>query len=145
MILSATQIQEIIPHRYPMLLVDKIIELEPLKRAVGLKCVTMNEEIFQGHFPGEPVFPGVLLLEAMAQVGGIAMLYPEENRGKLAYFAGIDRVKFRRPVVPGDQVRMVIEVTKLRGSIGKIWAEAFVDDQLAAEGEFMFALSGKKK
>ena len=145
MILSATQIQEIIPHRYPMLLVDKIIELEPLKRAVGLKCVTMNEEIFQGHFPGEPVFPGVLLLEAMAQVGGIAMLYPEENRGKLAYFAGIDKVKFRRPVVPGDQVRMVIEVTKLRGSIGKIWAEAFVDDQLAAEGEFMFALSGKKK
>ena len=145
MILSATQIQEIIPHRYPMLLVDKIIELEPLKRAVGLKCVTMNEELFQGHFPGEPVFPGVLLLEAMAQVGGIAMLYPEENRGKLAYFAGIDKVKFRRPVVPGDQVRMVIEVTKLRGSIGKIWAEAFVDDQLAAEGEFMFALSGKKK
>ena len=144
MVLSATEIQAIIPHRYPMLLVDRIIELEPLKRAVGIKNVTMNEQFFLGHFPGEPVMPGVLLIEAMAQVGGIAMLYPQENRGKLAFFAGIDRVKFRRPVVPGDQVRMVAEIIKIRGAMGKVWAEAFVDDQLVAEGEFLFALSSQK-
>ena len=144
MVLSATEIQAIIPHRYPMLLVDRIIELEPLKRAVGIKNVTMNEQFFLGHFPGEPVMPGVLLIEAMAQVGGIAMLYPQENRGKLAFFAGIDRVKFRRPVVPGDQVRMVAEIVKIRGAMGKVWAEAFVDDQLVAEGEFLFALSNQK-
>ena len=144
MVLSATEIQSIIPHRYPMLLVDRIVELEPLKRAVGIKNVTMNEQFFLGHFPGEPVMPGVLLIEAMAQVGGIAMLYPQENRGKLAFFAGIDRVKFRRPVVPGDQVRMVAEIIKIRGAMGKVWAEAFVDDQLVAEGEFLFALSSQK-
>lgn len=144
MVLSATEIQSIIPHRYPMLLVDRIIELEPLKRAVGIKNVTMNEQFFLGHFPGEPVMPGVLLIEAMAQVGGIAMLYPQENRGKLAFFAGIDRVKFRRPVVPGDQVRMVAEIIKIRSAMGKVWAEAFVDDQLVAEGEFLFALSSQK-
>jgi len=139
--LYATEIQNIIPHRYPMLLVDRILELEPLKRAVGIKNVTMNDHFFQGHFPGHPVMPGVLLLEAMAQVGGVAMLYPDENRGKLAFFAGMDRVKFRKPVVPGDQVRMVAEVIKVRSSMGKIWAQAFVDDQLVAEGEFLFVLS----
>ena len=144
MVLSATEIQSIIPHRYPMLLVDRIVELEPLKRAVGIKNVSMNEQFFLGHFPGEPGMPGVLLIEAMAQVGGIAMLYPQENRGKLAFFAGIDRVKFRRPVVPGDQVRMVAEIVKIRGAMGKVWAEAFVDDQLVAEGEFLFALSSQK-
>ena len=126
-----------------MLLVDRIIELEPLKRAVGIKNVTMNEQFFLGHFPSQPVMPGVLLVEAMAQVGGIAMLYPKEHRGKLAFFAGIDRVKFRRPVVPGDQVRMVAEIIKLRGSMGKVWAEAYVDDQLVAVGEFLFVLSAQ--
>lgn len=141
--LSTTEIQEILPHRYPFLLVDRIIEIEPMKRAVGIKNVTMNEPFFQGHFPGHPVMPGVLLMEAMAQVGGVAMLYPEENRGKLAFFAGADRVKFRRPVVPGDQVRMVAELIKVRGNMGKIWAQAFVDEQLVAEGEFLFALSSK--
>ena len=144
MMLSATEIQKIIPHRFPMLLVDRIIEMEPLKRAVGIKNVTINESFFLGHFPGEPVMPGVLLIEAMAQVAGIAMLHPDENRGKLAFFAGIDKVKFRRPVVPGDQVRMVAEIVKLRGSMGKAWAESFVDGQLVAEGEFLFALSGRK-
>lgn len=142
--LSATEIQEVIPHRYPMLLVDRIIELEPLKRAVGIKNITMNEQFFQGHFPSHPVMPGVLLMEAMAQVAGIAMLYPKEYRGKLAFFAGMDRVKFRRPVVPGDQVKMVAEIIKIRGSMGKAWAEAFVDDQLVAEGEFLFALTQPK-
>lgn len=141
--LTVSQIEAIIPHRYPFLLVDRIIEMEPMKRAVGIKNVTANEQFFQGHFPGKPIMPGVLLLEAMAQVGGIAMLYDEEYRGKLAVFAGIDRVKFRRPVVPGDQVRMVAELVKVRGTMGKVWAEAFVDGELVAEGEFLFALTSK--
>lgn len=141
MILSATEIQEIIPHRYPMLLIDRIIEIEPMKRAVGIKSVTINEQFFMGHFPGKPVMPGVLLLEAMAQVGGVAMLYPEEYRGKLALFGGMDRVKFRKPVTPGDQLRMVAEITKIRGLAGKLWAEAFVEGQVVAEAEFLFALS----
>ena len=141
--LSVTEIQEVIPHRFPMLLVDRIIELEPLKRAVGIKNVTINEHFFQGHFPSHPVMPGVLILEAMAQVGGVAMLYPDENRGKLAFFAGMDRVKFRKQVVPGDQLRMVAEVIKVRSNVGKLWVQSFVDDQLVAEGEFLFALALK--
>ncbi|HWR44331.1 MAG TPA: 3-hydroxyacyl-ACP dehydratase FabZ [Sporomusa sp.] len=141
--LTAAEIQEIIPHRYPMLLVDRIVELEPMKRAVGIKNVTINEHFFMGHFPEKPVMPGVLILEAMAQVGGVAMLYPEEYRGKLAFFASMDRVKFRRPVTPGDQLYMVAEIIKLRGLAGKLWAEAFVDGQVVAEAEFMFALSSR--
>lgn len=143
MVLTIEEIKEIIPHRYPFLLVDRILELEPMKRGVGIKNVTANEPFFQGHFPHKPVMPGVLLLEAMAQVGGVSLLYPAENRGKLAYFAGMEGVKFRKPVVPGDQVRMEAEVTRLRGNIGKVRAEAFVDGQLVAEAEFMFALSEK--
>lgn len=143
MILSATEIQAIIPHRYPMLLVDRIIELEPMKRAVGIKNVSINEHFFMGHFPEKPVMPGVIILEAMAQVGGVAMLYPEENRGKLAYFAGMEKVKFRKPVTPGDQLRMVAEIIKVRGSIGKVWAEAFVDGHVVAEAEFLFALTSR--
>lgn len=139
--LTVSQIKEIIPHRYPFLLVDRILEVEPMKRAVGIKNVSANEGFFQGHFPNKPIMPGVLLLEAMAQVGGVAMLYSEEYRNKLAVFAGMDRVKFRRPVVPGDQVRMVAEIIKVRGTMGKIWAEAFVDGELVAEGEFLFALT----
>jgi len=141
--LSITEIQKVLPHRFPMLLVDRIIELEPMKRAVGIKNVTINEQFFQGHFPDYPVMPGVLILEAMAQVGGVAMLYPEENRGKLAFFAGMDRVKFRKQVVPGDQLRMVAEVIKVRSGVGKLWVQSFVDDQLVAEGEFLFALALK--
>lgn len=139
--LNIQEIQNIIPHRFPFLLVDRIIEIEPMKRAVGIKNVTFNEQFFQGHFPGKPIMPGVLLLEAMAQVGGVAMLEPEANRGKIAFFAGMDRVKFRKPVVPGDQLRMVAEIIKARGNTGKIWAEAFVDGELVAEGEFLFVLS----
>lgn len=145
MVLTIEEIKEIIPHRYPFLLVDRILELEPLKRGVGIKNVTANEPFFQGHFPNKPVMPGVLLLEAMAQVGGVSLLYPDENRGKIAYFAGMEGVKFRKPVVPGDQVRMEAEVTRLRGSLGKVRAEAFVEGQLVAEAEFMFALSDKQE
>lgn len=141
MMLSATEIQKIIPHRYPFLLVDRIIELEPMKRAVGIKNVTMTEPCFLGHFPGQPVMPGVLILEAMAQVGAVAALYPPENRGKVALFASIDRVKFRKPVIPGDQLHMVAELIKIRSGMGKLWCEAFVDGQVVAEGELMFALS----
>ena len=118
--LDAIEIQKIIPHRYPMLLVDRILELEPMKRAVGVKNITMNELQFLGHFPGEPIMPGVLLIEAMAQVGGVAMLYPEENRGKIAVFGKIDNVRFRRQVVPGDQVITTTEVVKIRGNMGVI-------------------------
>ena len=145
MVLTIEEIKEIIPHRYPFLLEDRILELEPLKRGVGIKNVTANEPFFQGHFPNKPVMPGVLLLEAMAQVGGVSLLYPDENRGKIAYFAGMEGVKFRKPVVPGDQVRMEAEVTRLRGSVGKVRAEAFVEGQLVAEAEFMFALSDKQE
>ncbi|HML34110.1 3-hydroxyacyl-ACP dehydratase FabZ [Sporomusa sphaeroides] len=141
--LSATEIQAIIPHRYPMLLVDRIIELEPMKRAVGIKNVSINEHFFMGHFPEKPIMPGVIILEAMAQVGGVALLYPEENRGKIAYFAGMEKIKFRKPVTPGDQLRMVAEIIKVRGSIGKVWAEAFVDGQVVAEAEFLFALNSR--
>jgi len=141
LILDSIEIQKIIPHRFPMLLVDRILEIEPMKRAVGIKNVTINEQFFTGHFPGQPIMPGVLILEAMAQVGGVALLYPEENRGKIAVFAGMEKVKFRKPVVPGDQLTMVAELVKVRGNIGKIWAQAFVEGQVVAEGEFMFALS----
>ena len=138
---SITEIQNILVHRYPFLLVDRIDEIEPTKRAVGIKNVTINEPFFQGHFPGLPIMPQVLILEAMSQVGGIAILYPNEARGTLAYTSGINRVSFGKNVVLGDQLRMVAEVLRMRSTMGKIWAQAFVDDKIVAEGEFLFALS----
>ena len=114
-VLEASEIQKIIPHRYPMLLVDRIIELEPMKRAVGIKNITMNEMQFLGHFPGDPIMPGVLMIEAMAQVGGVALLYPEENRGKIAVFGKIDNVRFRKQIIPGDQV--VTEAANVRAEL----------------------------
>lgn len=143
--LDAIEIQKIIPHRYPMLLVDRILELEPMKRAVGVKNITMNELQFLGHFPGEPIMPGVLLIEAMAQVGGVAMLYPEENRGKIAVFGKIDNVRFRRQVVPGDQVITTTEVVKIRGNMGVIHCEGKVDGQVACECDYTFAIMDPKK
>jgi UDP-N-acetylglucosamine acyltransferase len=144
--LDVKQIQEILPHRYPFLMVDRVIELEPGKRAVAIKNVTRNEEIFNGHFPGEPIFPGVLMVEAMAQVGGIVMLTASpENRGKLAFFAAIDNVRFRKPVVPGDQLRFEVEILKLKGPVAKMSGKGTVDGQLVVEGEFMFSLVNADK
>lgn len=138
--LDSAAIQKILPHRYPFLLVDKIVELIPEKKVVGLKNVTINEPFFQGHFPGFPVMPGVLLVEALAQTGAVAILSKPEHAGKIALFARLDNVRFRRQVVPGDTLRLEVEVLKLRGSIGKAQGKAYVEEELACEAEMMFAL-----
>lgn len=133
-----SSIMEIMPHRYPLLLVDRIIELEPGKRVVGLKNVTINEPFFQGHFPGHPIMPAVLIVEAMAQVGGVLLLSSvDDPRGKLVYFSGIDGARFRQPVTPGDQLRFELELVKLRGPICKMRGTAWVDGKLVAEANLM--------
>jgi 3-hydroxyacyl-[acyl-carrier-protein] dehydratase len=129
---------EILPHRYPFLLVDRIIELEKGRSITGIKNVTMNEPFFQGHFPGEPVMPGVLILEAMAQVGSIlACLSDPEMMGRLAFFAGVDKARFRRVVRPGDQLVLRLEMIKQKGKVIKMAGQAYVDEQLATEAELM--------
>ena len=138
--LGAVEIQRIIPHRYPFLLVDRVVELEPGQRAVGIKNVTMGDPFFQGHFPGYPVMPGVLIVEALAQVGAVALLQMPEHRGKIAFFAGIDGVRFKRQVVPGDVLRLEVELGKLRRGFGSGTATATVDGELAARGELLFAI-----
>ncbi len=139
--MDINQIQEILPHRYPFLLVDRILEVEAGKRAVGLKNVTINEPFFQGHFPGYPVMPGVLLVEAMAQVGAMAILSLPENKGKIGLFAGIDKLRFRQQVVPGDQLHIEVVMERVRGRIGKGNGKVTVDGKVAAEGELMFAIT----
>jgi len=138
--LDINEIKKIIPHRYPFLLIDQIIELKEEERAVGIKNVTANEPFFQGHFPDYPVMPGVLIVEALAQVGAVAMLKKEENQGKLALFAGIDKCRFKRQVKPGDQLRLEVEILRLRGPIGKGKGIATVNGELACETEIMFAI-----
>jgi beta-hydroxyacyl-ACP dehydratase FabZ len=138
--LNVKQIMEILPHRYPMLLVDRILDLAPMKSAVGIKCVTYNEPFFQGHFPGKPVMPGVLICEAMAQVSGIALLYPEENRGLIPLFTGMDRVRFRSPVMPGEVLETHAEIKKIVGRMGKVHCESSVGAIKKAEADFMFCL-----
>jgi 3-hydroxyacyl-[acyl-carrier-protein] dehydratase len=139
--LDVKQIQAIIPHRYPFLLVDKIVEVEIGKRAVGVKNVTINEPFFQGHFPEYPVMPGVLIVEALAQVGAIAVLSMEENKGKLGFLAGIDQFRFKEQVKPGDTLILEVELTRVRGSIGKGHGIAKVNGKVVAEGDILFALS----
>jgi 3-hydroxyacyl-[acyl-carrier-protein] dehydratase len=139
-VLSCVEIQQIIPHRYPFLLVDRIDELEEGKRAVGIKAVSVDEPFFTGHFPGFPVMPGVLIAEAIAQVGAIAVLNTPECAGKLPFLAGLDAFRFRRQVVPGDLLRMEVVLTKLRSSAGRGHGRATVDGELVAEGDIMFVL-----
>ena len=142
--LGPVEIREIIPHRYPFLLVDKIEELEPGERAVGIKNVTQNEPFFQGHFPDYPVMPGVLIVEAMAQVGAVGVMVKKEYRDKLALFAGIDGVRFRRQVIPGDVLRMEVTIERLKGSIGRGQGLATVNGEKACEAGLMFAFADKE-
>lgn len=138
--MNTEEIKDIIPHRYPFLLVDKILEIEEAKRVVGIKNVTINEPFFQGHFPEYPVMPGVLIVEAMAQVGAIAVLNMEENKGKIGFLAGIDKCRFKRQVKPGDQLRLEVEIIRMKGPVGKGKGRATVDGELACEAEITFAV-----
>lgn len=135
--MDINEIKEILPHRYPFLLIDKVISMEGNK-IVAIKNVTVNENYFQGHFPAEAVMPGVLIIEALAQTGAVAILSKNEFKGKIAYFAGIDKAKFRRKVIPGDILRLEVEITKLRGRAGIGYGIAYVDDEKVCEGELTF-------
>jgi 3-hydroxyacyl-[acyl-carrier-protein] dehydratase len=139
--LGPAEIRGLIPHRYPFLLVDRIEELEPGVRAVGTKNVTQNEPFFEGHFPDYPVMPGVLIIEAMAQVGAVGVMTGGEHKDKLALFAGIDGVRFRRQVVPGDVLRMAVEIERLKGRVGRGKGRASVDDERVCEAQLMFAFA----
>ncbi|MEG0216278.1 MAG: 3-hydroxyacyl-ACP dehydratase FabZ [Hungatella sp.] len=138
--LGIKEIQEIIPHRHPFLLIDGIEELEPGVRAVGYKCITYNEPQFAGHFPQEPVMPGVLMIEALAQVGAVAILSMEENRGKTAYFGGINHAKFKKKVIPGDRLKLECEIVKQKGPVGIGKATATVDGKIAVVAELTFMI-----
>lgn len=142
-VVDINKIREIIPHRYPFLLIDRITYLEPGLKATGFKNVTTNESFFQGHFPGNPIMPGVLIIEALAQLGCVAMLIKDEYKNMIGLFAGIDSVRFKRQVVPGDKLDLSVELLKLKGVIGKFKGEAKVDGQLAVEAEILFALAPK--
>ena len=140
MVLNSNQIQEILPHRYPFLLVDRILECEPGVKAKGIKCVSANEMQFMGHFPGQHVMPGVLIIEALAQTGAVAILSKEENKGRIALFGGIKMAKFKRQVIPGDVLELSCEIISRKGPIGIGKAEAFVDGKRAVVAELVFAI-----
>lgn len=140
-LLSAKEIMEIIPHRQPFMLIDTVEELTPGVRAVAKKCVSYNEPFFQGHFPAEPVMPGVLIVEALAQTGAVAILSLEKNKGKTAYFAAIQSAKFKKKVAPGDVLMLETEIIKQKGSIGIGKATATVDGKIAVQAELTFAVS----
>jgi beta-hydroxyacyl-ACP dehydratase FabZ len=143
MTLDIKEIQKLIPHRFPMLLVDRVIDLKPGESITAIKNVTMNEWFFQGHYPAEPIMPGVLIVEAMAQSGGVLMMKMlEGQQGKSIYFMTIDAVKFRKPVVPGDTLRFEVKIVQFKGKIGKIRGEAFVGDVKVAEAEMMAMIAG---
>ena len=135
------EIQKFLPHRYPFLLVDRVVEIEPRTKTVGIKNVTANEEFFQGHFPGQPIMPGVLIIEALAQVAGVLAFCSGAPVGKSVYFMSIEKAKFRRPVVPGDQLRLEINVLQRRGNVWKCSGNATVEEKVAAETEFTFMIS----
>ena len=138
--LSNIEIRDIIPHRYPFLLVDKVLEVEAGKKCVAIKNVTANEPFFQGHFPGNPIMPGVLIVESLAQTGGIAIGIMSENKGKLGVFTGIESMKFRKQVVPGDTLKLEAEILTFKRGLAKVNVKATVDGQMAAEGEIKFAM-----
>lgn len=137
---NINDIKTMLPHRYPFLLIDRVLEIEPKQRIVALKNVTANESYFNGHFPVKPVMPGVLIIESMAQAAGLVMLSQEQHKGKVPYFTGIDNARFRRSVVPGDQIIIEIEVLRIKGNVGRVKGIAKVDNQVAAEAEMMFVL-----
>lgn len=140
MVLGIKEIQEIIPHRYPMLLIDKVTELEPAKKAVAYKAVTYNEPFFAGHYPQQPVMPGVLIIEALAQTGAVAILSAEQFKGKLIFFGGVNKAKFRDMVTPGCMLRLETEIIKAKGPVGIGSAKAYVDDKLVTEAELTFVI-----
>lgn len=136
--MDVNKIMELLPHRYPFLLVDRILEVQGTQKIIGLKNVTINEPFFQGHFPGHPIMPGVLIVEAMAQTGGLLLMEQvKERENKVVYFMSLDAVKFRKPVIPGDQLRMEVEMLQFRGKIAKMKGVALVDGQVATEAEMM--------
>ncbi len=141
-VMEIKEILEILPHRYPFLLVDRVIECDNEKRIVGIKNLTFNEPFFQGHFPGQPVMPGVLQMEALAQVAGILLNRLFGGEGKISYFAAIDNARFRRPVVPGDQLRLEIDIIKAKLRLSKVHAKAFVGEELASSADLMFSSAG---
>ncbi len=142
--MNIIELQTFLPHRYPFLLVDRVIEVEPGSKIVGIKNVTANEEFFQGHFPGQPIMPGVLIIEALAQVAGVLAFKSGATPGKAVYFMSIEKAKFRRPVVPGDQIRLMVTILQHRGNVWKFAGSALVDEKVAAEAEFTAMVTDKE-